>query len=184
VYSNTGGQSSKSTPAGATAKFATAGKRVGKKNLAMQAISYGNVYVAQIAFGSNPQQTLLALREAEAYEGPSLILAYSHCIAHGYDMAEGLHQQKRAVQSAYWPLLRYNPALRTLGKNPFVLDFLRPFLPISEFTSREMRYKNLEKNNPEDAAHLMEVAQQMVDLRWGTYEDMTHWNPEDFAPLF
>lgn len=184
VYSNTGGQASKSTPAGATAKFATAGKRVGKKNLAMQAISYGNVYVAQIAIGANPQQALLAMREAEAYEGPSLILAYSHCIAHGINMEEGLHQQKRAVNSAYWTLLRYNPALRVIGKNPFILDSLRPTVPITEFTSHEMRYKNLEKNNPKEAAHLMEMAQQLVDLRWGTYEDMVHWNPEDFAPVF
>ncbi|HJW30334.1 MAG TPA: 2-oxoacid:acceptor oxidoreductase family protein, partial [Saprospiraceae bacterium] len=121
VYSNTGGQMSKATPTAATAKFASAGKRVGKKDLAMQAISYGNVYVAQVAMGANPQQTLLAMREAEAYEGPSIILAYSHCIAHGIDMEKGLDQQAKAVASGYWPLIRYNPVLRKNNRNPFVL---------------------------------------------------------------
>ncbi len=183
VYSNTGGQSSKSTPMGATAKFATAGKRAGKKNLGLQAISYGNVYVAQVAMGANPQQTLLAMREAEAYPGTSLILAYSHCIAHGINMADGLNQQKLAVNSAYWPLLRYNPALRQVGKNPFILDSLRPSIPIKEFTKNELRYKNLEKSNPAEADHLMNVAQELVDLRWKTYEDMLNWDVEDFTPV-
>ncbi len=122
VYSNTGGQASKSTPIGAVAKFANAGKSVGKKDIALQAMSYGNVYVARVAMGANPQQTLLAMREAEAYEGPSLILAYSHCIAHGINMQKGLDQQFRAVHSAYWPLVRYNPTARQSGENPFVLD--------------------------------------------------------------
>ncbi len=116
VYSNTGGQASKSTPLGAVAKFAYAGKHVPKKDLALQAISYGNVYVARVAMGANPQQTLLALREAEAYPGPSLILAYSHCIAHGINMQKGLHQQNLAVHSGYWPLLRYNPEVRQTGR--------------------------------------------------------------------
>jgi pyruvate-ferredoxin/flavodoxin oxidoreductase len=183
VYSNTGGQSSKSTPTAATAKFATAGKRVGKKNLALQAISYGNVYVAQVAMGGNPQQTLLAMREAEAYEGPSLILAYSHCIAHGIDMAKGLQQQKLAVNSAYWPLFRFNPLLRKKGRNPFVLDSPRPSIKLKDYALNELRYKNLEKNNPAEAKHLMEVAQELVDLRWQTYENMTQWKAEEFAPV-
>lgn len=183
VYSNTGGQSSKSTPVGATAKFATAGKRAGKKNLALQAISYGNVYVAQIAMGANPQQSLLAMREAEAYEGTSLILAYSHCIAHGINMADGLKQQKLAVNSAYWPLLRYNPTLRQVGKNPFILDSLRPSIPLNEFTKNELRYKNLQKTNPKEAEHLMNIAQELVDLRWNTYEDMLNWDVKDFTPV-
>lgn len=183
VYSNTGGQSSKATPTAATAKFAAAGKRVGKKDLALQAISYGNVYVAQIAMGANPQQTLLAMREAEAYDGPSLILAYSHCIAHGIDMTKGLNQQKLAVDSAYWPLLRYNPALRKSKDNPFVLDSLRPTIKLKDYAYNELRYKNLEKANPTEAAHLMNLAQELVDLRWATYENMNSWNADAFAPV-
>lgn len=183
VYSNTGGQSSKSTPTAATAKFATAGKRVGKKNLALQAISYGNVYVAQVAMGGNPQQTLLAMRQAEAYEGPSIILAYSHCIAHGIDMAKGLEQQKLAVNSAYWPLFRFNPKLRQKGINPFILDSPRPTIQLKDYALNEMRYKNLEKNNPSEAKYLMEVAQELVDLRWHTYENMAQWKAEEFAPV-
>ena len=126
VYSNTGGQMSKATPRGAVAKFAAGGKHTGKKDLAMEAISYGSVYVAQVAMGGNDTQTVKAFLEAEAYDGPSLIIAYSHCIAHGYDMAHGLEQQKAAVQSGYWPLMRYNPALRQEGKNPFQLDSKAP----------------------------------------------------------
>ncbi|MBL7731630.1 MAG: pyruvate:ferredoxin (flavodoxin) oxidoreductase, partial [Chitinophagaceae bacterium] len=151
VYSNTGGQSSKATPAAATAKFAAGGKASGKKDLAMQAISYGNVYVARVAFGANPQQTLLAMREAEAYEGPSLILAYSHCIAHGYDMKDGLGQQHKAVSSGHWPLLRYNPMLRKKNQNPFVLDSPRPTLPLKDYVYNELRYKVLTITNPEGA---------------------------------
>lgn len=183
VYSNTGGQSSKSTPIGATAKFAAAGKRVGKKNLALQAISYGNVYVAQVAMGANPQQTLLAMREAEAYPGTSLILAYSHCIAHGIDMSKGLQQQKLAVNSAYWPLFRYNPSLRKIGSSPFVLDSPRPTLNVKDFAYNELRYKNLEKTNPNEAQKLMEAAQELVNQRWQTYEDMTQWGATEFAPV-
>ena len=183
VYSNTGGQSSKATPTAATAKFATAGKRVGKKDLALQAISYGNVYVAQVSMGANPQQTLLAMREAEAYDGPSLILAYSHCIAHGIDMTQGLHQQNLAVKSAYWPLLRYNPGLRKANSNPFVLDSPRPTITLKDYAYNELRYKNLEKANPKEAAYLMEKAQELVDLRWQTYENMNGWKAEAFAPV-
>jgi pyruvate-ferredoxin/flavodoxin oxidoreductase len=183
VYSNTGGQMSKATPTAATAKFASAGKRVGKKDLAMQAISYGNVYVAQIAMGANAQQTLLALREAEAYPGPSLILAYSHCIAHGIDMEKGLDQQSMAVSSGYWPLMRYNPMLRQVNKNPFVLDSPRPTIPLTEYAYRELRYKDLQRANPEEAEYLMELAQEIVDLRWQNYENMAGWKAENFQPM-
>ena len=183
VYSNTGGQMSKATPTAATAKFAAAGKRVGKKDLAMQAISYGNVYVAQIAMGANPQQTLLALREAEAYPGPSLILAYSHCIAHGIDMEKGMDQQNLAVASGYWPLIRYNPMLRKAMKNPFVLDSPRPVIPLTEYAYRELRYKDLLRTNPGEAEYLMQLAQEIVDLRWQNYENMAGWKAEAFQPM-
>lgn len=183
VYSNTGGQMSKATPTAATAKFAAGGKRVGKKDLAMQAISYGNVYVAQIAMGANPQQTLLALREAEAYPGPSLVLAYSHCIAHGINMQKGLNQQKLAVDSAYWPLIRYNPTLRKAGKNPFVLDSPRPTISLKDYAYNELRYRILTHTNPEEAVKLMDLAQEIVNLRWQNYEDMASWKSQDFNPV-
>ena len=180
VYSNTGGQMSKATPLAATAKFASAGKRIGKKDLALQAISYGNVYVAQVAMGANSQQTLLAMREAEEYQGPSLLLAYSHCIAHGYDMADGLTQQKLATASGYWPLIRYNPMLRDAGKKPFVLDSPRPSIPLREYAYNEMRYKILTRTHPEEAEKLMQSAQELVELRWQTYEHMAKQEPAKF----
>ncbi len=183
VYSNTGGQMSKATPTGATAKFAAAGKKVGKKDLALQAISYGNVYVAQVAMGANPQQTLLAMREAEVYPGPSLILAYSHCIAHGIDMEKGMNQQKLAVASGYWPLIRFNPALREAGKNPFVLDSPAPTVSFHEYASNELRYTALEAKDPREAAHLRQIAQEQVNLRWKTYENMAGWQAEAFVPV-
>ncbi len=183
VYSNTGGQASKSTPVGATAKFAAAGKPVGKKDLALQAISYGNVYVARVAMGANPQQTLLAMREAEEYPGPSLILAYSHCIAHGIDMTRGMHQQEMAVASGYWPLIRYNPALRKAGEKPFVLDSPRPSMKLADYALTEMRYKLLQKQKPEEAEHLMALAQESVDLRWATYEYLANQEPSAFEPV-
>jgi len=179
-YSNTGGQMSKATPLGASAKFASAGKRIGKKDLALQAISGGNVYVAQVAMGANPQQTLLAMREAEEYNGPSLILAYSHCIAHGYDLKDGLKQQKLATLSGYWPLIRYNPALRAAGKKPFVLDSPRPTIPLREYAYNEMRYKILTKTHPEEAEKLMVMAQETVDRRWQTYEHLSRQEPTQF----
>ena len=172
VYSNTGGQASKSTPIGAVAKFANGGKHVGKKDLALQAISYGNVYVARVAMGANPQQTLLAMREAEAYEGTSLILAYSHCIAHGIDMRKGMDQQAKAVQSGYWPLVRYNPALDAEGAVPFALDSPRPSIPLKAFTENELRYRMLRLTNPDEADALMAAAQTAVDTRWKVYEDL------------
>jgi len=174
---------SKSTPTAATAKFAAAGKRVGKKDLAMQAISYGNVYVARIAFGANPQQTLLAMREAEAYDGPSLILAYSHCIAHGIDMKDGLNQQQRAVASGYWPLIRYNPQLRKKDRNPFVLDSPRPTMALKDYAYKEMRYRVLANSNPVEAEELMKLAQEMVNLRWKSYEELATKKASDFVPV-
>lgn len=173
---------SKSTPTAATAKFAAGGKRVGKKDLALQGISYGNVYVARVAMGANPQQTLLALREAEAYPGPSLILAYSHCIAHGIDMKKGLDQQYRAVRSGYWPLIRYNPALRQGGSRPFVLDSARPTLDLEDYAYNELRYKILTRTDPAEAARLMALAKELSALRWRTYEEMAGYGAESFSP--
>jgi pyruvate-ferredoxin/flavodoxin oxidoreductase len=172
VYSNTGGQSSKSTPLGAVAKFAAAGKTVAKKDLALQAIAYGNVYVARVAMGADPHQTLTAFREAEAYDGPSLVIAYSHCIAHGIEMRDGLDQQHRAVASGHWPLVRYDPTVRAAGGNPFQLDSPRPRIPLADYVYRELRYRVLRDTDPEAAERLLALAQEAVDARWQTYEEM------------
>ncbi len=172
VYSNTGGQVSKSSPLAAVAKFAAGGKATPKKDLALQAIAYGNVYVARVAMGANPQQTLLAFREAERFPGPSLILAYSHCIAHGIDMRFGMRQQKMAVSSGHWPLLRYNPVQREEGGNPFMLDSQRPGIRLKDYAERELRFRMLASSNPGQAEALMRAAQQDVDVRWGIYEEM------------
>jgi len=182
VYSNTGGQMSKSTPLGAVAKFAAAGKPVAKKDLGLQVISYGNVYVARVAMGANPQQTLLALREAEAYPGPSLVLAYSHCIAHGINMQHGLRQQDLAVASGHWPLIRYNPALRQADKNPFVLDSPRPTVKLKDYAFNELRYKMLSRAHPAESEHLMGLAQQVVDQKWEIYEEMAGRSGSHFHP--
>ncbi len=181
VYSNTGGQMSKATPLGAVAKFAAAGKTVPKKDLALQAIAYGSVYVARVAMGSDPQQTLTAFREAEAYDGPSLVLAYSHCIAHGIEMRDGLDQQYRAVASGYWPLIRYDPMLRAAGGNPFLLDSPRPRIPLADYTNRELRYRTLTNTDPAEAERLHELAELAVDQRWDVYEEMATRGPQDFA---
>jgi pyruvate-ferredoxin/flavodoxin oxidoreductase len=172
VYSNTGGQSSKATPLGAVAKFAAAGKTVPKKDLALQAIAYGYVYVARVAMGADPQQTLRAFREAEAYDGPSLIIAYSHCIAHGIEMRDGLGQQYRAVASGYWPLVRYDPMVRAAGGNPFLLDSPRPRIALADYTQRELRYRALANTHPAEAERLGILAQEAVNQRWDTYEEM------------
>ena len=182
VYSNTGGQSSKATPLGAIAKFAAAGKRTARKDLALQAIAYGNVYVSQVAMGANPQQTLIAFREAEAYPGPSLILAYSHCIAHGYDLRHGLRQQDLAVACGYWPLFRYNPAMRGVGENPFRLDSPRPTIPFRDYAYRETRYRALADTRPEEAAQLLAAAQVAVTEKYRSYEDMSGWQATRFHP--
>jgi pyruvate-ferredoxin/flavodoxin oxidoreductase len=188
VYSNTGGQSSKSTPIGAVAKFAAAGKSVPKKDLALQAIAYGNVYVARVAMGADPQQTLRAFREAEAYQGTSLVIAYSHCIAHGIEkdgqpLRNGMDQQYRAVASGYWPLIRYDPVLRDAGRNPFLLDSHRPRIPLTAYTGRELRYRILERTNPEAAERLRILAQQQVSQRWATYEEMAAGGPQWFPGI-
>jgi pyruvate-ferredoxin/flavodoxin oxidoreductase len=172
VYSNTGGQMSKSTPLGAVAKFAAAGKTVPKKDIALQAIAYGSVYVARVAMGADPQQTLTAFREAEAYDGPSLVIAYSHCIAHGIEMRNGLDQQYRAVTSGYWPLIRYDPIARAAGGNPFLLDSPRPRIPLADYTDRELRYRSLANTNPAEAERLHGLAEQAVAQRWDVYEEM------------
>ena len=171
VYSNTGGQMSKATPRGAVAKFAMGGKRTVKKDLAMEAISYGNVYVARVAMGGGDTHTIKAFLEAEAYNGPSLIIAYSHCIAHGYDMVFGMNQQKAAVLSGYWPLMRYNPTLNAEGKNPFQLDSKAPSIPLKDYVYQEARYTILARTNPEAAAQLLCEAQKDVRRRWHLYEN-------------
>jgi pyruvate-ferredoxin/flavodoxin oxidoreductase len=170
VYSNTGGQMSKATPRGAVAKFAAGGKETRKKDLVMEAISYGSVYVARVAMGGSDTHTVKAFREAEAYPGPSLIIAYSHCIAHGYDMAFGLNQQKSAVLSGYWPLMRYNPALREQGKNPFQLDSKAPSIPLKQFVYEEARYSMLARSHPSQARELLRLAQDDVERQWRVYE--------------
>ncbi len=172
VYSNTGGQMSKSTPRGAVAKFAAAGKPSGKKDLALMAMHYGAVYVARVAMGASDSHTLKAFQEAEAYDGPSIIIAYSHCIAHGYDLVHGLDQQKLAVQSGHWPLFRYNPALADEGKNPFVLDSKAPTVALENYIYNETRYTMLRQSAPLVAAELLVEAQREVDLRWKTYEHL------------
>jgi pyruvate-ferredoxin/flavodoxin oxidoreductase len=172
VYSNTGGQASKSTPRAAVAKFASGGKTVNKKDLGMIAVDYGSVYVAQVAIGANPLQTLKAFQEAESYRGPSLILAYSHCIAHGCEMSTAMSHQKEAVASAYWPLYRYDPRLGAEGKHPFHLDSHKPTLPVKEFAMKEARYAMLARANPVHAEQLMALAQRDADERWRFYEQM------------
>jgi pyruvate-ferredoxin/flavodoxin oxidoreductase len=169
VYSNTGGQMSKSTPRGAVAKFATGGKHTAKKDLAMEAVSYGYVYVARVAMGSSDTHTVKAFLEAEAHDGPSLIIAYSHCIAHGYEMSNGLDQQKKAVLAGYWPLMRYNPGLRAEGKNPFMLDSKAPSIPLKDYAYQEARYTMLVRSNPAAARELLKLAQDDVERQWRVY---------------
>jgi pyruvate-ferredoxin/flavodoxin oxidoreductase len=172
VYSNTGGQMSKATPRGAVAKFAAAGKPLPKKDLAMIAMSYGNIYVARVAMGASDNQTVKAFLEAESYPGPSLIIAYSHCIAHGINMARGNNQQKLAVQSGYWPLIRYDPRLAEAGKNPLQLDSRAPKIPLKDYVYNETRYTMLTKSKPQAAARLLELAQEDVTSRWHLYEQL------------
>jgi len=170
TYSNTGGQMSKATPLGAIAKFAAGGKRTFKKDLAMMAISYGDVYVARVAMGANDAQVIKAFQEAEAFNGPSLIIAYCHCISHGYNLINGLEQQKLAVKSGYWPLIRFNPDLAKEGKNPLQLDSKAPSIPLEEYTYNENRYKMLTRTMPEVAKKLLKEAQEGVLERWKLYE--------------
>jgi pyruvate-ferredoxin/flavodoxin oxidoreductase len=172
VYSNTGGQCSKATPRGAVAKFAAGGRPAAKKDLAMMAVAYGNAYVARIAMGSSDMQTVKAFLEAEKWNGPSILIAYSHCIAHGYDLKFGLDQQKLAVQTGHWPLFRYNPALAAEGKNPFVLDCKAPSLPLEKYIYNETRYTMLVHSKPEVARQMLAEAQADVMNRWRIYEQM------------
>jgi pyruvate-ferredoxin/flavodoxin oxidoreductase len=172
VYSNTGGQMSKSTPRGAVAKFAAAGKQLPKKDLALLATSYGGVYVARVAMGANDTQTVRAFVEAEAFDGPSLIIAYSHCIAHGYDLRHGLEQQKKAVLSGHWPLFRHDPRLVEQGKHPFQLDSKAPSIPLEEYLYAETRYRMLAQSDPDEARRLLALAQGDVAARWRRYEEL------------
>ncbi|MGB7234514.1 MAG: pyruvate:ferredoxin (flavodoxin) oxidoreductase [Rhodococcus sp. (in: high G+C Gram-positive bacteria)] len=181
VYSNTGGQMSKATPLGAVAKFAAAGKTVPMKDLALQAIAYGSVYVARVAMGADPQQTLQAFREAEAYDGPSIVIAYSQCIAHGIDMRHGMDQQYRAVASGHWPLIRYNPMLRAAGENPFLLDSHRPRIPLVDYRNGELRYRSLANTDPAEYDRLLGLAEEVIAQRWNRYEDMASRGPQHFT---
>jgi pyruvate-ferredoxin/flavodoxin oxidoreductase len=179
VYSNTGGQMSKSTPRAATAQFAAAGKPLPKKDLGMMMAAYGNVYVARVAVGSHPTQTVKAFMEAEAYDGPSIILAYSHCIAHGIDMTKATDAQKRAVQSGHWILFRFNPDLIAEGKRPFLLDSKPPKIAYEEYAYAENRFRALRKIDPERAANLLKLAQEDVNMRFKMYQQMAEMDYVD-----
>ena len=189
VYSNTGGQASKSTPRAAVAKYAAAGKKTGKKDLGLIASAYGNVYVAQVALGANNQQTVRAFADAAAHPGPSLIIAYSTCIAHGIDMRTGISSQKRAVDSGYWPLYRYDPHQSHAGEHPMQLDSRKPVIPLQDFTNKEARFAMLARSHPEEAQRLMDLAQKDVDERRRLYEQLAGMErtdpgegPSDSAP--
>jgi len=177
VYSNTGGQMSKATPLGAIAQFAAGGKRTPKKNIGMIMSTYGNVYIAQVAFGANQAQTLKAFLEADAYHGPALIIAYSTCIAHGIDMSKGIEAQKKAVACGYWPLYRYNPDLEAEGKNPLVINSKDPSIPFKEYAYQENRYRSLRAINPEAAEMLMKQAEADIQRRWKLLKHMAAWSP-------
>jgi pyruvate-ferredoxin/flavodoxin oxidoreductase len=172
VYSNTGGQASKATPRAAVAKFAADGKGVRKKDLGMLAVAYGNVYVAQVAMGANPNQTLQAFLDAESYDGPSLILAYSQCIAHGINMTHGMTHQKTVVQTGLWPLYRYDPRLAHAGEHPFHLDSRKPTIPFAEFAQQEARFAMVSRSDPQNAERLAALAQKDIDDQWHYYEQM------------
>jgi len=181
VYSNTGGQASKATPLGSVAKFAAAGKPTGKKDLGMMAMNYGNVYVAQIAMGATDLQTAKAFQEAESYDGPSMIIAYSHCIAHGINMQYGLDQQKAAVESGHWILYRYDPRRRDKDKNPLQIDSKAPSIPLADYIYKETRYKMLTKSMPERAKMLLGQAEKYIEQRWQKYQDMANAKSKNSA---
>jgi pyruvate-ferredoxin/flavodoxin oxidoreductase len=172
VYSNTGGQMSKATPRAAVAKFAAGGKPLPKKDLGMIYATYGNVYVAQIAMGANDRQTVRAFVEAESYDGPSLIIAYSHCIAHGINMRTGFDQQQAAVDSGAWVLYRYDPRRAEQGLNPLQLDSKAPKIPLKDYAYNETRFKMLTQSKPEEAERLLALAQRDVNERWQMYEQL------------
>jgi pyruvate-ferredoxin/flavodoxin oxidoreductase len=181
VYSNTGGQASKATPRAAVAKFAAGGKASAKKDLALLAMTYGNVYVARVAMGANDAQTIRAFIEAESYAGPSLIIAYSHCIAHGFDLAHGMDQQKLAVASGYWPTMRFDPRRQAEGDNPLQLDSRAPSEPISKFAYNETRFSMLLHSKPEQAKALMAAGQEDVRFHWKLYEFLAAMHGEKAA---
>jgi len=183
VYSNTGGQASKATPMGAAAKFAVAGKSMPKKDLAMLAMSYGHPYVARVAMGAKDAQTVNALKEADSYGGTSVVIAYSHCIAHGYDMADALKQQELAVDSAYWPLFRYDPRRVAAGESPLKLDSPAPKIDLARFVENEMRFRQVEASNPEGFKKMMEQAQRELRERYALYEQLARsMNPANLVP--
>jgi pyruvate-ferredoxin/flavodoxin oxidoreductase len=168
VYSNTGGQKSKASPIGGSAKFSIKGKTTGKKDLAMQAIAHGSAYVAQIAMGSNDVHALKTILEAEAFNGPSLIIAYSHCIAHGYEMSHALDQQKKAVNAGYWPLFRFNPTKEKGSR--FSLDSKPPSIPLDEFLYNENRFATIKNNYPDKAVDFLAQANEGVRIHWDRME--------------
>jgi pyruvate-ferredoxin/flavodoxin oxidoreductase len=172
VYSNTGGQMSKATPRGSTAQFAAAGKPMPKKDLGLMLMSYGNVYVAQIAMGANHSQTVKAMMEAENYPGPSIVIAYAHCIAHGIDMSQGMTREEMAVKSGHWLLYRYNPTLIDKGENPLKLDSKEPSISFEEYAYAENRFRTLKAKNPDRAAMLLKLAQQDCNRRWNLYRQL------------
>jgi pyruvate-ferredoxin/flavodoxin oxidoreductase len=176
VYSNTGGQQSKATPIGAVAKFAASGKPVGKKDLGMMAMSYGNVYVASVSLGAKDSQVVQAFQEAEDYPGPSIIMAYSHCIAHGYNLESGLSQQKKAVDSGYWPLYRFDP--RQSQGSKLKLDSKAPKLPLSQYMENEGRFRMLQLQNPDRSKELMEMGQQAIYERYEQYRRLANSDTE------
>ncbi|MEW6589596.1 MAG: thiamine pyrophosphate-dependent enzyme, partial [Pseudomonadota bacterium] len=182
VYSNTGGQTSKATPIGAVAKFSAGGKPTAKKDLARLASAYGHVYVATVAYGAKDVQTLRVFHEAEAYAGPSLIVAYSPCIAHGYDMLYNQRQQELAVKSGHWPLVRYDPRLAEAGANPFKLDSAPPSVPVKDFMESETRFAMLKRSHPEAAQRFLEQAQGEADRRFKAYQDMAQGHADASKP--
>jgi pyruvate-ferredoxin/flavodoxin oxidoreductase len=171
VYSNTGGQQSKATPIGATAKFAAGGKRAGKKDLGLMAMAYGHVYVAEVAFGAKDAQTVKAFREAESYEGPSLIIAYGHCIAHGYDMAHGIEHQRLAVDSGYWPLYRFDPCRAEKGE-PLVLDSAGAKIDVANLMAVESRFQATAQHDSDEYALLVDRARQQIAKRLALYREL------------
>src|SRR4030095_6558973 len=172
VYSNTGGQASKATPLGAAAKFAASGKAVGKKDLGLLANMYGHVYVARVAFGAKMAQTAQAFVEAESYHGPSLIIAYSHCIAHGYDMANGASQKKRAVASAVWPLSRFDPRRLVKGEPPLHLDYGKPKVKVADYLRNESRFRTIERSDPARYKAFVTESQKAAERRYAVYQQL------------
>jgi pyruvate-ferredoxin/flavodoxin oxidoreductase len=179
VYSNTGGQMSKSTPRAAVAKFAAGGKPGPKKDLGLLAMTYGNIYVAKVAMGASTNQTVKAFTEAEAYPGPSLIIAYTHCIAHGFNMTFGLQEQKKAVACGHWPLYRFDPRLLEQGKNPLQLDSKTPTGDFEEYAYGENRYRTLKQSKPEAAAKLMKLASKDAAQRYALMEKLAKLNCDE-----